>query len=54
MTFSIVDKEQKTVPFFLNDVQKGFISDLNKAKEEYKQGKRNYLKFLVLKGRQQG
>lgn len=54
MVFVIVDKDKKTVPFFLNDVQKEFIADLNKAIEEYLNRKRLYIKFLVLKGRQQG
>ena len=50
----IVDKDKRTVPFFLNDVQKSFIKDLNQAISDFKQGKRLHLKFLVLKGRQQG
>lgn len=54
MTFTIVDKNKRTVPFFLNDVQQRFIDDLNQAIEDYGQGKRHCLKFLVLKGRQQG
>jgi hypothetical protein len=54
MFFCIVDKEKNTVPFFLNEVQKSFIDDLNQAVEDYKAGKRLNLKFLVLKGRQQG
>jgi len=54
MVFVIVDKQQQTVPFFLNEVQRSFIDDLNQAIEDYNQGKRLDLKFLVLKGRQQG
>jgi hypothetical protein len=54
MLFVIVDKDKKTVPFFLNEVQREFINDLNQALEDYRQGKRLHLKFLVLKGRQQG
>lgn len=54
MLFVIVDKEKKTVPFILNEVQQQFINDLNQAREDYRQGKRLHLKFLVLKGRQQG
>lgn len=54
MLFVIVDKDKKTVPFFLNDVQQQFIDDLNQAIEDYKAGKRLHLKFLVLKSRQQG
>lgn len=54
MSMVIVDKDRKTVPFFFNDVQREFISDLNRAIKDYKAGKRLSLKFLVLKGRQQG
>jgi hypothetical protein len=54
MFFCIVDKDKVTVPFFLNEVQKSFIDDLNKAVDDYKSGKRLNLKFLILKGRQQG
>lgn len=54
ISFVIVDKDKNTVPFFLNDVQLSFLADINKAKDEYKAGKRLHLKFLVLKGRQQG
>lgn len=46
VAFYIVDKERKTVPFFLNDVQKDFIEQL----ETKGTGK----PFFVLKGRQQG
>ena len=54
MVFHIVDKQQRTVPFFLNEVQRSFIEDLNQAIEEQGTGQRLDLKFLVLKGRQQG
>lgn len=54
ISFVIVDKDKHTVPFFLNDVQHSFLNDINKAKHEYAKGKRSHLKFLVLKGRQQG
>lgn len=54
MCFVIVDKDLQTVPFFLNDVQQSFIADLKQAIEDYKLGKRVHLKFLILKGRQQG
>lgn len=54
MSFVIVDKDKKTTPFFLNEVQKDFLEDINKAKKDYSEGKRFHLKFLVLKGRQQG
>jgi hypothetical protein len=54
MFFCIVDKDKKTLPFFLNDVQKDFIERLNRAKIDYREGKRLHIKFLVLKGRQAG
>ena len=54
MVFVIVDKKLQTVPFFLNEVQRSFIEDLNRAIEEQRAGQRLDLKFLVLKGRQQG
>ena len=54
MTFTIVDKEKSTVPFFLNDVQHDFLSLLNKKIELHRKGKLLHLRFLVLKGRQQG
>ena len=55
LEFVIVDKQQKTVPFFINEVQKDFINNkLNKAIEDYKVGRITDLTFLVLKGRQQG
>lgn len=52
--FVIVDKEQETVPYFFNDVQKKFLAILNQDIKDYKAKKRNHLKYLVLKGRQQG
>ena len=54
MCFSIVNKKLETVPFFLNEVQIKLINKINSAIDDYKQGKRHHLKFLVLKGRQQG
>lgn len=55
MVFIIVDKDKKTVPYFLNEVQKDFINNkLNKTIELFEQGKVLQMKFLVLKGRQQG
>lgn len=52
--FVVVNKDSETIPFFLNDVQKLFIKDLNQAIADYRAGKRNHLKFLIVKGRQQG
>lgn len=54
MTFTIVDKTKSTVPFFLNDIQHDFINRLNRSIEQHRQGKLLHLRFLVLKGRQQG
>lgn len=54
LLFFVVDKEQKTVPFILNDVQKDFIGKLNKAKGDFEKGKIVDISLLVLKGRQQG
>lgn len=54
LEFVIVDKEQNTVPFFLNEVQKTFIRTLNKAKDDYANHKILAVKLNVLKGRQQG
>jgi len=54
MCMIVVDKDRKTVPFFLNEVQRSFIDDLNNAIFDYKAGTRLSIKFLVLKGRQQG
>ena len=54
MLFVIVDKNQKTVPFFGNEVQHKFQDYLNKAIEEFKAGQRFTVAFLINKGRQQG
>ena len=54
LEFVVVDKKQRTVPFFLNDVQREFIQIINDAKEKYNKGQITQLRFLILKGRQQG
>ncbi len=54
LLFYVVDKEQNTVPFILNDVQKDFITKLNRAKEDFEEGTITDITFLILKGRQQG
>lgn len=54
LVFVVVDKRKKTMPFFLNEVQKDFISTLNKAIKDYEEGKITEISILVLKGRQQG
>ena len=54
MIFIIVDKDKNTIPYFLNEVQKDFINKLNETIQQYSQGKLLHMRFLVLKGRQQG
>lgn len=54
LVFIVVDKNQKTMPFFLNDVQHDFIDTLNKAIEDFEAGIITDICLLVLKGRQQG
>ncbi len=54
LVFIVVDKNQRTMPFFLNDVQHDFIDTLNKAKEDFEKGAITDISLLVLKGRQQG
>lgn len=54
LVFIVVDKKQKTLPFFLNNVQKDFIDTLNKAIEDFNEGRIPEISLLVLKGRQQG
>lgn len=54
MVFTIVNKEQQTVPFFLNEVQHIFINILKKTIVDYDAGKINFIQFQILKGRQQG
>ena len=54
LVFIVVDKNQKTMPFFLNDVQHHFIDTLNKAIEDFEAGIITEISILILKGRQQG
>ena len=54
LVFIVVDKKQKTMPFFLNAVQHEFIDTLNKAIEDFGKGLITDISLLVLKGRQQG
>jgi hypothetical protein len=54
LVFIVVDKNQQTMPFFLNDVQHEFINTLNKAKEDFSKGLITDISLLILKGRQQG
>ena len=52
--FVVVDKEQRTTPFFLNEVQKDFLAKLKQAIVDYENGVIIDITMLVLKGRQQG
>lgn len=54
LLFVVVDKNQRTMPFFLNEVQHDFMAALNKAKEDFAAGRIPEISILVLKGRQQG
>ena len=54
LTFNVVDKNKKLIPFFLNNVQHSFIDTLNKAIEDYEKGLITNISILILKGRQQG
>lgn len=54
LVFIVVDKEKKTMPFFFNEVQKEFLSMLNKAIDDFEKGLITDISLLVLKGRQQG
>lgn len=54
LEFVVVDKEQNTIPFFLNGVQRDFINIMNDNKDKFSKGEVLDLSFLVLKGRQQG
>ena len=54
MCFSIVNKHKTTTPFFLNEVQHDFVERINNAISDYMIGELFSIKFIVLKGRQQG
>ena len=54
LMFIVVDKNQQTMPFFLNEVQYEFINTLNKAIEDFEKGLITDISLLILKGRQQG
>ncbi len=54
LCFIVVDKNQRTMPFFLNDVQHDFMNTLNKAIQDFNEGNITDISLLVLKGRQQG
>ncbi len=54
LCFIVVDKNQKTMPFFFNDVQQDFIDTLNQAIEDFNAGIITDISLVILKGRQQG
>ena len=54
LVFIVVDKNQRTMPFFLNEVQTEFVVTLNKAIEDFEAGLITDISILILKGRQQG
>ena len=54
LIFIVVDKNQRTMPFFLNEVQHKFVEVLNKAKDDFEKGLITDISILILKGRQQG
>lgn len=54
LVFVVVDKNQKTMPFFFNDVQQEFVTTLNQAIEDFENGVITEISMLILKGRQQG
>lgn len=54
LVFIVVDKNQQTMPFFLNEVQHKFIDILNKAIDDFANGLITDISVLILKGRQQG
>ena len=47
MLFCVVDKQKRTVPFFLNEVQRDFAGVLNQAKEDYAAGKIPGISILI-------
>ena len=54
LVFVVVDKDQNTLPFFLNEVQQEFIATLNQAIEDFQNGLISEIALVVLKGRQLG
>lgn len=54
LVFVVVDKNQKTMPFFFNEVQRDFIDRVNQAIEDFESGLIPDISLIVLKGRQQG
>lgn len=54
LCFTVVNKDKREEPFFLNDVQKEFMDILNQAIKDFEDGLITSISLLVLKGRQQG
>lgn len=54
LVFVVVDKNQKTKPFFLNSVQRDFLNTLNENIDKFEKGLITKQRFVILKGRQQG
>ncbi|MBQ9701354.1 MAG: hypothetical protein IJV71_12130 [Lachnospiraceae bacterium] len=54
LMFIVVDKDKKTMPFFLNEVQQEFLDILNKAIDDFNKGLITKISLIILKGRQQG
>jgi hypothetical protein len=54
LQFTVIDKEFKELPFFLNDVQIDFQEKLSKLYKQQQQKKIDQIKIAILKGRQQG
>ncbi|MGM0409234.1 MAG: hypothetical protein ACQEQF_00625 [Bacillota bacterium] len=52
--FVVVNKKKKTVPFFLNYVQRKFISKIKNDRKLKRAGRKKHQRYLILKGRQQG
>ena len=47
LVFIVVDKNQQTMPFFLNDVQHRFIDTLNKAIDDFNEGKITNISLII-------
>ena len=54
LCFTVVNKDKREEPFFLNEVQKEFMNILNQAIKDFDEGLITNISLLVLKGRQQG
>lgn len=54
LLFVVVDKNQTTMPFFLNEVQREFIDILNDTIDKFNNSLISDISLLILKGRQQG